>query len=175
MNVYSETIKSFDQHEYYIKLRVIGFINAAPCFKFSPFPLVPSQSVVVSIPTIWNMSRSTLFHSFLALLFFLYFISLASGLPSHSNDSIDDFLDGAKRRSEHRGETQAFFRHFQAILFASRIERLRLWRWCVRNGYSEIGMCNLEFSFGFVWSLGFAICFLFYDCDRHDCVILLTR
>lgn len=57
-NVYSETMKSFDQQEFYIRLRVIGFINAAPCFKFSPFPLVPSQSVIVSIPTLWNMSKS---------------------------------------------------------------------------------------------------------------------
>lgn len=56
INYFSDTAKMDDQKEFFIKLTCVGFLSAAPTFKFSPFPLVPSQSVLVSFPTMLNLT-----------------------------------------------------------------------------------------------------------------------
>eukprot|EP01127_Copromyxa_protea_P020193 TRINITY_DN670_c0_g1_i2.p1 TRINITY_DN670_c0_g1~~TRINITY_DN670_c0_g1_i2.p1 ORF type:complete len:653 (-),score=97.63 TRINITY_DN670_c0_g1_i2:3-1961(-) len=49
---------SIDAYEesYFCHLRALGFLDAAPAFKYSPFPLIEHQTVLVSFPTFANLT-----------------------------------------------------------------------------------------------------------------------
>jgi len=81
-------------YTYFRTLKVLGFLDSAPAFRISPFPLVSSQTVLVSFPTFVNLTDSFVESvSYVPLSRLL--MKIPSGLPKTTRDTLRSSMEDA--------------------------------------------------------------------------------
>eukprot|EP01126_Amoeba_proteus_P055936 TRINITY_DN6974_c0_g1_i18.p1 TRINITY_DN6974_c0_g1~~TRINITY_DN6974_c0_g1_i18.p1 ORF type:complete len:621 (-),score=103.89 TRINITY_DN6974_c0_g1_i18:126-1988(-) len=87
-----------DTFEISKKLRVIGFLDAAPGFLYSPFPLVQHQTILVSFPTYLKLSQD-IFPNASSIPYGRFILDMDPGLSKLKREDLKNSLVSLTRGS----------------------------------------------------------------------------